>query len=110
MSMVIGLDLKATQIIFEELGGCWLPEDTTAFVRFAEIQEGRGIWIYHVVLGLCRTIAESREHRLTGFAAAVPAIIHYASVTCEYPADVIGVIACDAKLKTLDRIKSGRWE
>jgi hypothetical protein len=92
--------------LFEQLanGGRWKDErDATAYAEINHIP------LWHIILGLCYSVARSPEHRMSSLAYAVPQILdHYAQMKA-FPEDRMLEVAYRTMRRTLNCIETGKW-
>jgi hypothetical protein len=98
--------LAKVRTVFEQLsnGGTWRADrDEPTYASVAHVG------IFHIVLGLCYSVAKSPEHRMSSLAYAVPSILKHAEDMAEFPPEQLIDIAYRTKRKTLNCIQTGNW-
>src|SRR5581483_6829479 len=66
--------LKRVRSVFERLsgGGSWKePRDSVSYEQIAHVP------LWHIILGLCYSVARSPEHKMSSLAYAVPSILKH---------------------------------
>jgi hypothetical protein len=98
--------LKQVREWFEQLsnGGRWKERrDREAYEQIRHVN------VWHILLGLCYSVAKSPEHRMSSLAYAVPQVLEHAREMKSFPAAEMLPIAYKTMWRTLNCIKTGKW-
>jgi len=99
-------DIERVKVLFDQLanGGKWRDDrDNATFEQIASIP------LWHIIMGLCYSVARSPEHKMSSLAYAVPQIQEHYKQMQFFPDSDMLEIAYRTLRRTLLCISTGNW-